>query len=99
MARAPTTPAAPAELDVVELARALGPPEELNARADAALRAAHDAEAARVMQELFRPVATERPRPAACALVGGAWPADLPGGCVLKNGRGYYYYYYYYYYY
>ena len=55
------------------------------AAADASLRAAHGSAENAILNDLFRPVATELP-PTPARLLFGALPADLPRGAVLKNG-------------
>lgn len=52
--------------------------------AEAALRTAHNKEAGRVMENLFRPVATERREPSPCHA--SPLPSDLPRGALLRNG-------------
>ena len=53
--------------------------------ASARIRARHDRHNNEIMNDLFRPVASELPSSAGI-LLDGAIPADFPGGAILKNG-------------
>ena len=53
--------------------------------ASARIRARHDRHNNEIMNDLFRPVASELPSSAGM-LLEGAIPADFPGGAILKNG-------------